>query len=146
MCLEYEVKKFFNSNVRILKHEGWMNPKLIICSKENDLTADPYDLSDLDSALKVIQGQTKMTNAHMVLLSYTMTSDDHGETPLQAIYAYGETEFERRGIYQEFWTKGNKVILLGTPTSKVLENELVGFFHLNICFPFPPDRQNSELT
>lgn len=128
MCLEYEIKNFFKSNVSILKHEGWMNPKLIICSEEYDLTADPYDLSNLDLALKVIQGQTKITNAHMGLLSYTMTLGGHGETPLQAIYAHGETEFERRGIYQEFWTKGNKVILLGTPTSKVLENELVGFF------------------
>ena len=105
-----------------------MNPKLIIRSEEYDLTADPYDLSDLDFALKVIQGQVKTTNAYMVLLSYTMTLEDRGDSTLQAIYVHGETEFERRGMYQEFRTKGNKVVLLGTPASKVLENELVGFF------------------
>lgn len=128
MCLMNLVKKFFAFNVSALKHEGWMDPRLIIRSEEHYLMVDPYDLSDLDLALKVIQGQTKMTNAYIVLLSYTMTLDDHGETPLQAIYAYGETEFERRGVYQEYRIKGNKVILLGTPTRKVLENELVGFF------------------
>lgn len=128
MCLEYEVKNFFESNVRILQNDKWMNPKLIICSEEYDLTADAFNVSDIDLALKIIRGQAKTTNAYMVLLSYTITLEDRGNSPLQAIYVHGETEFERRGMYQEFRTEGNKVILLGRPASRVLENELVGFF------------------
>lgn len=128
MCLEYEVKCFFECYVKVLQNAGWMDPKVIIRSEEYDLTADPFNVSDLDLALKVIQGQAKTTNAYMVLLSYTMTLENCGNSSLQAIYVHGETEFERRGMYQEFRTEGNKVILMGRPASRVLENELVGFF------------------
>ena len=128
MCLELEVRCLFDINVAILQNDGWMNPKLFIASTQGILSADPYDLSDIDLALQVIRGQVKMTDAYMVLLSYTMTLDSDLYSPLSAIYVHGETELERIGRYQEYLTTGNQVISIGQPVTKFLDDEIAGFF------------------
>jgi hypothetical protein len=128
MCLELEVRCLFDINVSILQNDGWMDPKLSIVSAKGILSADPYDLSDLDLALNVIRGQVKMTDAYMVLLSYTMTLESDLYSPLSAIYVHGETEFERIGRYQEYMITGNQVVLIGQPVNKLLDCEIAGFF------------------
>ena len=128
MNLEYEIRRLFEDNVRTLQNDGWVNPKLIILSEEYNLTADPYDLSDPDLALQVIRGQAKTAGAYMVSLSYSMTLEAGDSSILKGIYAHGETEFERMGMYQEYRMAGDKMVLLGKPVRKVLENDLTGFF------------------
>ncbi len=133
LILKDEVENLFNENICKLVREGGVNPSLFIYSHKGDICADPYPIHDR-LALPLIRSQLKLTEAHMVLLSFTFTVQGDGDE-LYALYVQGETKKQRIALCQEYSISDGQVTPIGTPENHFLD-DIIG--HL---FSDTPDQK-----